>query len=72
MGPCFTCVSSCVSLQVESVVESLAAEGAKVALDVAVALHVSVQKSLKGEAFVTGPAPELARVVVTPEQKTIV
>ena len=34
------------SLQVESVVESLAAEGAEVALDVAVALHVSVQKSL--------------------------
>merc|ERR1719336_1190094 len=41
-----TCVSSCVSLQVESVVESLAAEGAEVSLDVAVALHVSVQKSL--------------------------
>jgi len=40
------CVSSCVSLQVESVVESLAAEGAEVAFDVAVALHVSVQKSL--------------------------
>ena len=37
-----TCVGAGVALQVERVVESLATEGAEVALDVAVALHVSV------------------------------
>jgi len=41
VGP-HTSVSAGVALQVERVVESLAAEGAEVALDVAVALHVSV------------------------------
>jgi len=40
------CMCSCVSLQVESVVESLAAEGTEVSLHVAVALHVAIQKSL--------------------------
>ena len=41
VGP-HTSVSPGVALQVERVVESLATEGAEVALDVAVALHVSV------------------------------
>ena len=35
-----------VAFKIEGVVESLAAEGAKVALDVAVTFHVSIQESL--------------------------
>lgn len=38
-----TCMGACVPLEVECVIESLAAECAKVALYVTVALHVSVQ-----------------------------
>ena len=38
----FTCMSSCVSLQIESIVESLATESAEISLRVAVTLHVSV------------------------------
>ena len=45
----FTCMSSCVSLQIESIVESLATESAEISLRVAVTLHVSVEKSLKSE-----------------------
>ena len=42
----FTCMCPSVSLQVESVVESLATEGTEVSLHVAVAFHVSVEQSL--------------------------
>lgn len=38
-----------VPLEIEGVVEALAAEGAQVALDVAVALHVSIQEPLETE-----------------------
>ena len=44
-----TCVGSCVSLQVERVVEALLTERAQVALDVAVVLHVTVHESLQFE-----------------------
>ena len=37
------------SLQIESIVESLATESAEISLRVAVTLHVSVEKSLKSE-----------------------
>lgn len=40
------CMCPSVSLQVESVVESLATEGTEVSLHVAVALHVSIEQSL--------------------------
>ena len=43
---CVTCMSSRVSLEIKGVVEALAAEGAQVALDVAVALDVPVEQSL--------------------------
>jgi len=63
-----SCMSSRVSLQIEGVVEPLAAEGAEVSLGVAVALHVPVEQPLQREALAHVPAPELARVVVTPNR----
>lgn len=38
-----------VAFQIERVVESFAAEGTEIALDVRVTLHVSVEQSLEGE-----------------------
>lgn len=38
-----------VSFQIEGVVESLPAEGAQIALDVRMTLHVSVEEPLKSE-----------------------
>ena len=55
----FTCVSSSMSFQVESVVESFAAEGTQIALDVRVTLHVSVQQPLQGETLGAQAADEL-------------
>lgn len=46
-----TCVGSGMSLQVERVVETFAAERAQVSLDVAVAFHVSVQQTLQVESL---------------------
>lgn len=48
-----------VSLEVERVVESLAAERAEVALDVRVALHVPVEQPLQCEALGAQAAGEL-------------
>jgi len=51
-------------LEVECVVEALAAEGAEVPLDVAVALHVPVEQPLQGERLGADPAAEpVGRVV---------
>ena len=55
-------MGSRVPLQIECVVESLAAECAEVPLGVAVALHVPVQQPLEGERFAARPTRELARV----------
>ena len=57
MGP--TGVGTCVPLQVERVVEPLAAEGAQVALDVRVTLDVAVEQTLQREHLVTHPTHEL-------------
>ena len=38
-----TCVSACVPLQIERIVETFAAKGAKITLDVGVTLEVSVK-----------------------------
>jgi hypothetical protein len=51
-------VCSRVSLQVEGVVESLAAEGAEVPLHVAVAFHVAIQQAQQAEGFLTHPAEQ--------------
>lgn len=48
-----------VPLQVERIVESLAAEGAQVALDIGVALHVPIQQPLQGKRLLAYPAGEL-------------
>jgi hypothetical protein len=48
-----------VSLQVKRIVESLAAEGTQVSLDVAVAFDVSVEEPLERENFMANPADEL-------------
>ena len=53
-------MSSCVSFQVERVVEAFSAEGTKIALHVAVAFHVSVQESLQAEPLLADFALELA------------
>ena len=55
-----TCMCSCVSLQVECVIEAFAAEGTEVALDIAVAFHVSVEKALQAESLLADLALELA------------
>jgi hypothetical protein len=52
-------VCSRVSLQVEGVVESLAAEGAEVALHVAVAFHVAIQQAQQAEGFLAHPAVQI-------------
>ena len=53
-------MSSCVSFQVERVVEAFSTEGTKIALHVAVAFHVSVQESLQAETLLADFALELA------------
>ena len=55
-----TCMSSCVSFQVERVVEAFSTEGTKIAFHVAVAFHVSVQESLQAETLLADFALELA------------
>jgi len=55
-----SCMSSCVSFQVEGVVEALSTEGTKIAFHITVALHVSVEKSLQAETFLADFALELA------------
>lgn len=55
-----SCMCSCVSLQVECVIEAFAAEGTEVALDIAVAFHVSVEKALQAESLLADLALELA------------
>ena len=57
-----------VALQVKGVIEALSAEGAEIALGVAVALHVPVQQSLQGELLGAYPALELGRVRVGPHR----
>jgi len=53
-------MSSCVSFQVERVVEAFSTEGTKIAFHVAVAFHVSVQESLQAESLLADFALELA------------
>ena len=55
-----------VPFQVKCVVEALAAEGAEVALSVAVALHVAVEEALEAEHLGTHTALELGGVCVWP------
>lgn len=52
------------SLEVEGVVEALAAEGAEVALHVAVALHVPVEEPLEGEALCAQVTREARRLAI--------
>lgn len=59
-----TGVRSRVPLQVECVIEALAAERAEISLDVAVALHVSVQQSLETEVFAADAAREPVGIVI--------
>ena len=66
-----TCMSSRVSLQIEGVVEPLAAEGAEVSLGVAVALHVPVEQPLQREALATHAARELAGVRLAPQRRQL-
>ena len=57
-----TSVCSRMTLQIEGVVKSLAAECAEVPLGVAVALHVPVQQALQPKSFATNAAGKLALV----------
>lgn len=56
-------VGARVTLQVERVVEALAAERAQVPLDVRVTLHVPVQQPLQIERFAADATDELIRIV---------
>jgi len=58
---------SCVPLQIEGVVESLAAECTEVALGVTVTLHVPVQQPLQSEPFAANSAGELVGVRLRPD-----
>ena len=64
-------MGSCVSLQIKSVIESLATEGAEVALGVAVALHVPVEQTLEAECFATHSAGKFAGVRLTSERRQL-
>lgn len=46
-----TCMSSCVPFEIKCVIESFAAEAAKVSFEVRMTLHVPVQESLQGKNF---------------------
>ena len=52
------------TLQIEGVIESFSAEGAKVSLCVTVTLHVTVEEPLEGEDLGTKTALELGRIHV--------
>ena len=64
MGPC-------VSLQIECVIEALSAKGAEIPLDIAVALHVSVQKPLQLELLGAESALEFGRVGLRSEGRKL-
>lgn len=51
---------SCVTLQIESVVESLAAERAQISLYIRMTFHVSIQESLQREMLGTDATPILS------------
>ena len=57
-----------VAFKIKGVVESLAAEGAEVAFDVAVAFHVSIQESLQTETLLADLALEFA-VFLAPHRR---
>lgn len=57
-------VRSRVSLQIECVVESLAAECAQIAFDVRMAFHVTIKQSLECKRLRADDAGELVRIVV--------
>lgn len=54
---------SSVSLQVECVIESFAAERAQITLHIRVAFHVTIQQSLECEVLRTDAADKLAVLV---------
>ena len=64
MGPC-------VSLQIECVIEALSAKGAEIPLDIAVALHVSVQKPLQLKLLGAESALEFGRVGLRSEGRKL-
>lgn len=51
------------SLEVECVIETLAAECAEVSFDVRVAFHMSVQKSLKAEVLRANSTHKFRRII---------
>ena len=68
----FTCMSTRVTLQIEGVVESLAAKGAQVTLGVGVTLHVTIQQPLKAEHLAAKATLKLGRVDVGPRNGHLV
>jgi hypothetical protein len=52
-----------VSFQIKGVIETLPAEGAKVALDVRMAFHVPIQQPLEGETLGAKTAGEFVGIV---------
>lgn len=58
-----TCVRSCMSFQVEGVVESFGTEDAQVSLDVTVAFQMAVEQPLETEHLGADATHELGRIV---------
>ena len=57
-------MSASVTFQVKSIVESFSAKSAKISLDVAVTLHMSIQKPLQVETLGANSTLELGRIHV--------
>lgn len=57
--PGLTCMSPCMSLEIEGVVEPFATEGTQVPFDFTVAFHMAIEKTLKREDFAAHLALEL-------------
>ena len=57
-----TCMSACMPLQVKGIIKTFTTECAKVSFSITMALHVPIQKPLKGEAFGADPAAEFGRI----------
>lgn len=58
-------VGARVTLQIEGIVEALATEGAQIALDFRVTLHVAIQQALQRERFQTNATNEFGAVAGT-------
>jgi len=60
-----SCMSTCMPLQIECIIEALSTEGAEVSLCVAVTLHVTIQQPRQTKGFSTSATGKPRRVIFT-------